>query len=77
MKSDIETRKSQNQIGHILWQLNEIWPTGGWGSLEYGNSNFDGQVIGKKNIFLSKSIHFFLYVINSFYITTGLKFHCM
>ena len=28
MKSNIETRKSLNEIGHILWQLNEIWPTG-------------------------------------------------
>ena len=29
----------------IRWQLNEIWPTGGWGSLEYGTP-VDGQVIG-------------------------------
>jgi hypothetical protein len=56
MKSDIETRKSQNQIGHILWQLNEIWPTGGWGSLEYGNSNFPGQVVGGR----WKPLHYML-----------------
>lgn len=29
----------------IVWQLNEIWPTGGWGSLEYGTP-VPGQVIG-------------------------------
>lgn len=28
-----------------MWQLNEIWPTGGWGSLEYG-SPVAGQVFG-------------------------------
>lgn len=31
LKSDIETRRSDNQFGTITWQLNEIWPTGGWG----------------------------------------------
>jgi hypothetical protein len=35
MKGDIETRRAQNQLGLLVWQLNEIWPTGGWGSLEY------------------------------------------
>eukprot|EP00045_Choanoeca_perplexa_P014475 m.170359 g.170359 ORF g.170359 m.170359 type:complete len:852 (-) comp16688_c0_seq1:1727-4282(-) len=29
----------------VIWQLNEIWPTGGWGSLEYGTP-VRGQVIG-------------------------------
>ena len=29
-----------------MWQLNEIWPTGGWGSLEYGAAAAKGQVIG-------------------------------
>ena len=37
-------------MGHLLWQLNEIWPTGGWGSLEYSAPNgldaHQGQVIG-------------------------------
>ena len=28
-----------------MWQLNEIWPTGGWGSIEYGTP-VPGQVIG-------------------------------
>jgi beta-mannosidase len=28
LKSDIETRRSTNQFGIIVWQLNEIWPVG-------------------------------------------------
>jgi beta-mannosidase len=28
IKSDIEARRAQNQFGIIVWQLNEIWPTG-------------------------------------------------
>merc|ERR1711974_130880 len=43
---DIETRMGSNTFGIIVWQFNEIWPTGGWGSIEYGNPNFPGQVIG-------------------------------
>ena len=47
MKSNIEARRAQNQIGIIVWQLNEIWPTGGWGSVEYGTvGHTKGQVIG-------------------------------
>jgi hypothetical protein len=30
MKSNILARRAQNQIGIIVWQYNEIWPTGGW-----------------------------------------------
>ena len=56
MKSNIETRKAQNQIGHIIWQLNEIWPTGGWGSLEYGAPTYPGQVIGGR----WKPLHYLL-----------------
>merc|ERR1719305_721113 len=46
IKQNIETRLSANTFGIIVWQYNEIWPTGGWGSIEYGNPNFPGQVIG-------------------------------
>ena len=28
VKSIIEKRKSTNELGHLVWQLNEIWPTG-------------------------------------------------
>ncbi len=34
-KGDVEVRRSQNHWGTITWQAGEIWPTGGWGSLEY------------------------------------------
>eukprot|EP01048_Picozoa_sp_COSAG05_P012066 COSAG05_NODE_1183_length_5592_cov_2.043328_4_plen_176_part_00 len=30
IKSDIETRRAGNVFGIIVWQFNEIWPTGGW-----------------------------------------------
>jgi len=47
MKADIENRRSQNAFGTLTWQANEIWPTGGWGSLEYGTVGFtSGQVVG-------------------------------
>ena len=47
MKSNIEARRSGNTFGIIVWQLNEIWPTGGWGSLEYGTVGYTkGQVLG-------------------------------
>ena len=45
IKSDIEARRATNQFGIIVWQLNEIWPTGGWGSIEYGTvGHTKGQV---------------------------------
>ena len=31
----IETFRSQNNFGTLTWQLGEIFPCGGWGSLEY------------------------------------------
>ncbi|CAD7966357.1 unnamed protein product, partial [Amoebophrya sp. A120] len=31
-----QLRFDKSVNGMLLWQLNEIWPTGGWGSLEYG-----------------------------------------
>lgn len=47
VKSDIEGRRGQNAWGTITWQFNEIWPTGGWGSIEYGTVGFTpGQVEG-------------------------------
>lgn len=54
LKADIETRRSANQFGCLVWQLNEIWPTGGWGSLEYGTP-VKGQVLGGR----WKPLHYF------------------
>ena len=47
VKSQVETYRGANIFGLLVWQLNEIWPTGGWGSLEYGYPTADGsQVLG-------------------------------
>ena len=48
VKSRIETFRSQNNFGTLTWQLGEIFPTGGWGSLEYAHSRSAtrGQVRG-------------------------------
>ena len=47
VKTQIEQYRSTNVFGLLTWQLNEIWPTGGWGSLEYGSPTEDGsQVLG-------------------------------
>merc|ERR1711939_67426 len=45
MKQRIEQYRSQNAWGILIWQFNEVWPTGGWGSIEYGTPR-PGQVIG-------------------------------
>jgi len=55
MKSQIEIRRAQNQFGCLIWQLNEIWPTGGWGSIEYGTP-LKGQVLGGR----WKPLHYWL-----------------
>lgn len=34
IKSNIEQKRAANKFGIVTWQLNEIWPTGGWGSIE-------------------------------------------
>ena len=36
ISTQVEGSRSRNELGHLVWQLNEVWPTGGWGSLEYG-----------------------------------------
>ena len=47
VKSRIETFRSQNNFGTLTWQLGEIFPTGGWGSLEYAHvQETRGQVRG-------------------------------
>jgi len=45
-KGYIEQHRSTNTFGLQIWQLNEIWPTGGWGTVEYGNPTYPGQVVG-------------------------------
>eukprot|EP00041_Stephanoeca_diplocostata_P026329 m.707884 g.707884 ORF g.707884 m.707884 type:complete len:298 (+) comp22937_c1_seq4:166-1059(+) len=54
-RTNIESWRSTNLWAVLLWQLNEIWPTGGWGSIEYGTP-VNGQVIGGR----WKPLHYFL-----------------
>jgi len=56
MKSSMESHRATNQFGTMIWQLNEIWPTGGWGSIEYGYPSGPGQVPGGR----WKPLHYFL-----------------
>jgi beta-mannosidase len=46
LKTYIEQHRSTNTYGLQIWQLNEIWPTGGWGTIEYGTVEVAGQVEG-------------------------------
>ena len=50
LKNTIESRRSGNSFGLLIWQLNENWPTGGWGLVEYSgdpeSKSLPGQVIG-------------------------------
>jgi len=45
MKGEIESRRSKNYFGLLIWQFNEVWPTGGWGLIEYGRKTDDGSQI--------------------------------
>ena len=44
-------------MGLLTWQLNEIWPTGGWGSLEYGPA--EGHTPGQLRGGRWKPLHYF------------------
>ena len=47
IKQTVEGLRATNNFGLLLWQLGEIFPTGGWGSLEYsGARGYPGQVLG-------------------------------
>jgi beta-mannosidase len=47
MKGEIESRRSDNSYGLLIWQMNENWPTGGWGCIEYGPPDKNHtQVVG-------------------------------
>ena len=46
LKGYIEQHRATNTFGLQIWQLNEIWPTGGWGTIEYGTVELAGQVLG-------------------------------
>lgn len=46
IKARVEEFRGENTFGTVIWQLGEIWPTGGWGSLEWGRPETAGQVVG-------------------------------
>ena len=46
IKTLVEAWRSTNNFGTIFWMFNEIWPTGGWGSIEYGARGVPGQIEG-------------------------------
>ena len=47
VKQTTESMRATNNFGLLLWQLGEIYPTGGWGSIEYsGPKGYLGQVLG-------------------------------
>ena len=46
MQSVVEGHRGANAMGTLEWQLNEVWPTGGWGSLEYGSAASPGSLRG-------------------------------
>lgn len=46
IKTQVELLRSSNSWGALVWQLNDIYPSGSWGSLEYGAANAPGQVLG-------------------------------
>jgi len=56
LKSAVEASRVKNELGLLLWSLNDQWPTGGWGTLEYGSSAVAGQVLGGR----WKPIHYLL-----------------
>eukprot|EP01006_Ploeotia_vitrea_P031881 TRINITY_DN64165_c0_g1_i1.p2 TRINITY_DN64165_c0_g1~~TRINITY_DN64165_c0_g1_i1.p2 ORF type:complete len:866 (+),score=74.69 TRINITY_DN64165_c0_g1_i1:17-2614(+) len=40
IKSELEQFRAGNWWGTVIWQLNDIWPTGGWASLEFENNRW-------------------------------------
>ena len=46
IKSVVEKHRAANSFGMLTWQLGEVWPTGGWGVMEYGSVGQPGQLPG-------------------------------
>lgn len=55
ISAEVQGWRSSNLWGTFIWQFNEIWPTGGWGSVEYGGRR-PGQVTGGR----WKPLHYLL-----------------
>lgn len=46
IKTEVEAWRSTNNFGTLFWMYNELWATGGWGSIEYGSTAAPGQIEG-------------------------------
>lgn len=44
LKGLVERLRSQNSFGQLVWQLNDVWATFGWGSLEYVDNFAQSQL---------------------------------
>ena len=44
-KTTIESWRASNVFGTTIWMFNDLWPSGSWGSIEYGG-NTTGQISG-------------------------------
>jgi hypothetical protein len=53
LKTTIEAWRTTNIMVSLWWMYNEMWPTGGWGSVEYGAA-VPGQILGGR----WKPLHF-------------------
>lgn len=56
IKNEVECYRASNNWGTTFWQYNEVWPTGGWGSVEYGSPGIPGSILGGR----WKILHYFL-----------------
>ena len=46
IKTHVELLRSSCSWGALIWQLNDVYPSGSWGSMEYGSVGAPGQVVG-------------------------------
>jgi beta-mannosidase len=72
----ITSKRLTNCFGTMVWQLGEIWPTGGWGSLEYATAAFTpGQILGGR----WKPLHYWYRkaLFTRVFATCGAGGHCM
>ena len=70
----ISQKRLGNTFGTMIWQLGEIWPTGGWGSIEYASAR-PGQVLGGR----WKPLHYWYAaaLFTRVFVTCGAGGHCL
>eukprot|EP01052_Picozoa_sp_SAG31_P011930 SAG31_NODE_687_length_12813_cov_2.597216_12_plen_304_part_00 len=57
IKSQVEIFRAKNIFGTLTWQLNDVYPSGSWGSLEYGPEGRTGQVVRSKSAHIWTRCH--------------------